>query len=69
MRRKLLTQIVALHAGEIIGDAPLATGARFGFETVDEIGIAEASGDLPGFSLVFILFEGVDEFYVARQSG
>ena len=28
----------------------------------DEIGIGEASGDLPGFSLVFFLFEGVDEF-------
>ena len=28
----------------------------------DEIGISEASGDLPGFSLVFFLFEGVDEF-------
>jgi hypothetical protein len=28
----------------------------------DEIGIGEASGDLPGFSLVFFLFKGVDEF-------
>ena len=28
----------------------------------DEVGIGEASGDLPGFSLVFFLFEGVDEF-------
>ena len=28
----------------------------------DEVGVAEASGDLPGFSLVFFLFKGVDEF-------
>ena len=26
-----------VHAGQIVGDASLATGARFGFETVDEI--------------------------------
>ena len=26
-----------VHAGEIIGDASLAAGARLGFETVDEI--------------------------------
>ena len=28
----------------------------------DEVGIGEASGDLPGFALVFFLFERVDEF-------
>ena len=28
----------------------------------DEVGVGEASGDLPGFSLVFFLFKGVDEF-------
>ena len=28
----------------------------------DEVGVSEASGDLPGFTLVFFLFESVDEF-------
>jgi hypothetical protein len=37
-----------VHAGETIGDARLATGARFGFETVDEIDGGEEAGSGAG---------------------